>query len=152
MSAEPILQGWAPIRLKAYDADDLAVLSAVLQDAVVSVADLGYVSEDQRFVMVVNRFLWEVPDNYRVLCGVRFEGIGRAQFRGIDLDRPDAVLEILAVKYDEGALRIFFAGGGGIRLECASILCLIEDRATPRRACGRPCHTLDEKGSMDHVP
>src|SRR5258707_7154439 len=48
----------AGLRLRAEDADDLAVISACLQDALVSVRGLAYDCEARSFVFVANRFRW----------------------------------------------------------------------------------------------
>ena len=49
----------AALKLRAEDAEDLAVISACLQDALVPVRDLAYVPEDRTFLLVANRFRWE---------------------------------------------------------------------------------------------
>src|ERR1700759_2356224 len=56
--------GWAvapdaPLRLRAEDAEDLAVISAVVQDALISVKDLTWERAEHRFTLVANRFRWE---------------------------------------------------------------------------------------------
>lgn len=48
-----------PLKLRAYDREDFAVVSAVLQDALVPVIDMAWLAEEQRFVLVANRFRWE---------------------------------------------------------------------------------------------
>ena len=71
------------LKLRAEDADDLAVLSACLQDALVPVRDLAYVPDQKIFVFVANRFRWEsglrpAPgdgDRQRILCAVTFSAV-----------------------------------------------------------------------------
>jgi hypothetical protein len=48
-----------PRKIRALDADDLKVVSALLQDALVPVSDATYLKPEKRFVMVANRFMWE---------------------------------------------------------------------------------------------
>ena len=48
-----------PLKLRAYDREDFAVVSAVLQDALVPVIDLAWLSGEKRFALVANRFRWE---------------------------------------------------------------------------------------------
>jgi len=48
-----------PLRLLAEDADDLAVISAAVQDAVGKVGELSFEREARRFTLVLNRFRWE---------------------------------------------------------------------------------------------
>ncbi len=50
-----------PLKLRGEDEDDLAVISAVLQDALVAVGEMAYFPEEARFVLVANRFRWESP-------------------------------------------------------------------------------------------
>ena len=48
-----------PLNLLARDGDDVAVISALLQDAVLPGADLKWDRKARRFVALVNRFRWE---------------------------------------------------------------------------------------------
>jgi len=62
MSGPPASAGPAsfqPLSLGAEDDDDLAVISAVVQDATVRVADLAWEPRRRRFTLMLNRFLWE---------------------------------------------------------------------------------------------
>lgn len=51
-----------PLKLRARDLDDMAVMAAMLQDAVVRPAEMTYLARDKRFVMVISRFRWEDPE------------------------------------------------------------------------------------------
>ena len=64
MSARPTpaAEGGPPLKLRATDAGDLEVVSAGLQDAIVPVVDMTWEREARRFVLVVNRFKWEVGE------------------------------------------------------------------------------------------
>ena len=78
----------AALRLRAEDGQDLAVISACLQDALVAVRDLAFVPEDQKFLLVANRFRWESgvasssdePSHQRTLCG---DLVGMAFLRSV---------------------------------------------------------------------
>ncbi len=48
-----------PLKLRARDTGDLHTIAAVLQDALVPLADIAYLKPEKRFVMVANRFRWE---------------------------------------------------------------------------------------------
>src|ERR1700736_6558467 len=98
---------WAPpqgtqfmpeLKLFAFDADDLAVISANLQDALLRVGDLAWLPAQQRFVAVCNRFDWvdalkstgNASAQYlRRRAGLRFERARAAQISGIDLQRKE---------------------------------------------------------------
>ena len=47
------------LKLLALDSEDLEVISAHTQDAVVRVAEMGYVANERRFAFLMNRFAWE---------------------------------------------------------------------------------------------
>jgi len=149
----------ARLLLHATDPEDLKVIAACLQDAILPLSDACYLPDEQSFVLVVNRFRWEIePDegaepsggtHERVLCGVRFEGVQRVASRGIDRHRRALPLEILTLAAEEAAgtgrqfLQLIFAGGGAIRLEVDRILCHLEDldEAWPTR--WRPSHPIE---------
>ena len=50
------------LKLVALDPEDLAVLSAHLQDAIAKVGDIAYLPKEKRFAMVLNRFDWTGAD------------------------------------------------------------------------------------------
>lgn len=122
------------LKLLALDQEDLQVISAHLQDAVLRIADIAYVPADSRFAMVVNRFDWvgagdggkrSKKEFQRLRTALRFDRVLSAKFKQIKLSAEDAVLELLAVQFEEsskpeGYITLVFAGGGAIRLhvEC----------------------------------
>jgi len=117
------------LRLIALDAEDLGILSAHLQDAVLKVKDITWLSSEGHFVLVMNRFVWENAEpgffrkreNQRRRTGLHFARVKAAQSVGIDRNAPETVLELLAVRFipDEspsGEVLLDFAGGASIRL------------------------------------
>ena len=49
----------ASLKIIARDAEDLAVVSACLQDALIPLNEMRYLPQERRFIMVANRFRWE---------------------------------------------------------------------------------------------
>jgi hypothetical protein len=94
------------LKLRAEDADDLAVLSACLQDALVAVRDLAYLAEEERFIFVANRFRWETgmrpllgeEPHQRILCVVTFGAVGSVAYRGFRRTDEDRILCLLAIR------------------------------------------------------
>ncbi len=108
------------------DADDLRVVSALVQDAVVKAADLAYLGGAKRFVLVANRFCWEAGgETYRRRCGLHFDTVRSARVKGIDRNAVEQVLELLAIEVGEkenGVLiDLIFAGGAQIRLDAETV-------------------------------
>lgn len=92
------------LKLLALDSEDLDVVSAHVQDAVVRVGDMGYAKADRRFVLLMNRYVWEASDNRgrgeRRRAGLHFDYVTNAHADGIDLKQKDGVLELLAVGFE----------------------------------------------------
>src|SRR5512139_1779800 len=92
-----------PLKLCAFDEEDLAVLSAHVQDAVLKVADLVYLPQQNRFAVAMNRFIWEKAADGRRRAYERrrsvltFDRVQAVRSSHIDRERPDAVVELLAV-------------------------------------------------------
>src|SRR5437588_8269430 len=90
----------AGLRLRAEDAEDLAVISACLQDALVAVRDLAYDRAAQTFWLVANRFRWEkAPAGAgaafeRTLCGIAFDDISEVAYRGFHRSEEDRILSL----------------------------------------------------------
>jgi hypothetical protein len=124
------------LKLVALDKDDIEIVSAHVQDALVKVADILWQPREHRFVVALNRFDWmnaadargaknpddAVPDYRRCRTALRFERVNTCKCRDLDpLDR-NAVLNLLAVEFAErdppaGTVTLTFSGGAAIRLE-----------------------------------
>jgi hypothetical protein len=145
------------LKLRAEDADDLAVVSACLQDALVAVRDLAYLADEQSFVLVANRFRWEsglgpLPGeegHQRVLCAVTFDEVAAVSYRGFRRSDEDRILCLLAIRttFDGvggSPILLEFAGAATIRLDAGRILCRAKDIGEPWPTPWRPCHDEDE--------
>ena len=151
----PTRDDGAPLRLRAEDQDDLAIIAACLQDAVVRVEEMSYLPARHRFAAVCSRFRWEREGDgarrghERIRCGIHFEGILAARVRDIEQRRRGRVLELLTIRAEPeggGGLRIelVFAGGATVRLEAEFIECHLSDLGAPWRARGWPSHAIIE--------
>jgi hypothetical protein len=138
------------LKLRAEDDEDLAVISAFLQDALVPVGEMAFLPDDKRFVLVANRFMWERPPVdkkgrcERTLTGIAFDEVTAVQVRGFERSDSDRILEVLAVHAIPGAIIFDFSGPDAMRLEVGRILCHLEDIGEPWPTPWRPRHALDE--------
>ena len=141
-----------PLKLRARDADDLAVISACLQDAVVPVKDMTYLAGENRFALVANRFRWEQAGGApvegriyeRVHAGVCFDGVASVRQSGLDQMRRSQILSLLALTGGDGFIELAFSAGVAIRLEVSKIMCHLEDLDEPWPTQWRPAHRLDD--------
>ncbi|NNE23139.1 MAG: DUF2948 family protein [Rhizobiales bacterium] len=124
------------LKLTALDDDDLSVLSAHLQDAVLRIGDIRYLPGEQRFVMVANRFDWQGATGNKAMrrrCGVHFDRVRAVQSKKVRLGADDAILSLLAIEFKagreapEGSIELTLSGGGSIRLDVECIEANLED-------------------------
>ncbi len=156
------------LKLIALDAEDLSVMSAHLQDAVVRVGDMAYLPADKRFVAVANRFDWAkalVPAATvekrrsktnsgleRRRTGLRFERVLAVKFNGLDLKDKRAALALLAVTFQakpgedapDGDVTLTFSGGAAIRLSVECVEAEMKDLGAAWTAKRSPEHPEDK--------
>jgi hypothetical protein len=131
----------APLRLLAQDPEDLAIISAAMQDAVAKVGEISYEAKARRLTVAFNRYRWETGESERVRSGLQLGGVLMVQARKIRRGARDAILEVLAVTFEPGeapggTITISCAGGGDLRavVECVDVVLadVSEPWPTPR--------------------
>ncbi len=122
------------LKLMALDAEDLAIVSAHVQDAVLKVEGLVFEPRRQHLSVIVNRFVWEKAEGRRRgyerrRSALVFKRVLAARSTGIDRQKPDDVLSLLAVTFapkgegPEGTVQLAFAGGATmvLNVECIEV-------------------------------
>jgi hypothetical protein len=128
------------LRLMAMDEDDLAVLSAHTQDAVLHVGDMLYQPRERRFILALHRFDWiRANAHLRVQAGLHFEHVRKAVLHGFHQDRPEDILNLLSIAFvrgdaPSGEIVLTFSGGCAIKLEVECIEARLADLG-PRWPC-----------------
>jgi hypothetical protein len=148
----------ADMKLQALDGDDLAILAAQSQDAIVRAGDIAFLPKERRFALVANRFDWlsavkpkDKKDWKRRAAGLRFEAVKRAQVTGFDPSAADAVLVLLSIEFTPaeapaGWITLQFAAGAAIRLEVEYIEAELKDLGAVWSTKNRPDHNQAEPG------
>jgi DUF2948 family protein len=137
------------LKLKAVDPEDLGIVAAMLQDALVPVCDMEYLPDEKRFVFVANRFRWEAVDGKpqrsfeRTLTGLCFDGVAAAKTRGFSHAERDRILNLLTIEATPLAVTFAFSEGAVLRLDVAGIHCHVQDIGEPWPTRWRPDHPLD---------
>lgn len=139
--------GEAPLNLGALDADDLKVISSLLQDAVFPITEMTWRPGERRFGLLLNRFRWEDdgrerhgPERVRSLFVV--DNVLRVASQGIDRKDKDMILSLLAVTFEPGEdgaglVLLTLAGDGAIRLEVEALEVTVKDVTRPYVAPSR---------------
>jgi len=139
------------LKLAATDPEDIAVLSAFLQDSVIPISEMVYLAEERRFALVANRFRWEgAPAEKvagqlyeRVCCGVTFDRVTAVRRQNFDHSQRNQMFELLALDATNAYVDLVFAGGATVRLEVEELLCHTQDFGEPWPTQWRPEHDLD---------
>ncbi len=143
-----------PLKLIALDAEDLEVMSAHLQDAVLQIGDMAFVPKQKRFALIVNRFDWEGANasegekKERRRATLRFERVMDAKIQNMKQRAASAAVELLAVQFEEttspeGFITLVFAGGGAVRLQVECIEAELSDLGPAWSAKSRPEHDIE---------
>ncbi len=143
------------LKLMAMDDEDLEILSAHLQDAVVRVADLDWRCGEKRFIAALNRFAWEeqmkgglfsrAKTGERHRTALRFDRVLSVKTRGFDREKKDNVLSLLTMQFQPtvppaGIVTLIFSGEAAIRLEVECIEAQLTDLGPVWQAKANPHH------------
>lgn len=132
--------GGAPLRLRAFDTDDLQVISALVQDAVLPASEMRWSRKDRRFALLLNRFRWEesaAPKQAeRVQSVLSIEDVTAVKVQGLSQHDPDLVVSILTISFEpstDGAGRVLLtlAGDGAIACEVEALEVMMRDVTRP---------------------
>ena len=139
--------GEAPLHLVAQDAEDLKVISTLVQDAVLPVTELAFDPRRRRFALLLNRFRWEDRAEAeragrayeRVRSILVVEDVRKVQTMGFDRADKDLVLSLLSMEFTSGEdgtgrLTLTLAGDGAIALDVEALDLRLEDVTRPYRA------------------
>lgn len=140
------------LRIAALDEEDLKIVSAHVQDAVMKVGDITFETGRNRLLLPVNRFAWEVKkrlfrqNNERRNSVLQFDRVTGMKSAGFDRGDKDTILSMLAISFTEseapsGCIEIVFSGGAAIRLDVECIEVRLTDLGAAWRASSRPTHS-----------
>jgi hypothetical protein len=150
------------LRLLAHGEDDVAVVSALLQDAIIPGADMEFNRNTNQFIIVANRFCWEIqpldgvtssdgkPVHERRLCGICIRHVTAVQHHDWPDMRQGALFNLLALRYvdmskhtGEGVgLQFEFSGGSSLRLLTDEIDITLADLNAGHPTSLQPAHDV----------
>lgn len=140
----------APLKLQIQSADDVSVLSALLQDALLNSRDIHVDKKAGEVMFIVDRFCWEGDKqaSERVLAGVRIGGVKAVQHKNMNLASDETLFyNLLDIAYettgtDEHYLIFTCSAGAAMRLQIERLMMALSDIAPPRPAIATPDHSL----------
>lgn len=141
------------LRLRAVDDDDLAVIAACLQDALIPLKEMAFLANEGRFMAAFTRFRRECladPEQCQGLMQIHaalvVEGVRSVRYRGLDPALGNVRHELLTIISEparEGAeITLVFAGDAAIQLSVDSVRARLDDFGEPWKASCTPAHAL----------
>ena len=139
------------LKLVALDDEDLAVVSAHMQDSVFKVGDIDWSPRDAQFALAVNRFVWEGAERKRRgferrRAAVVFKRVLAVRSLGIDRGKRDEVLSLLALRFEpkgegpDGTVELSLSGTASIALDVECIEVQMADIGGAWEASSKPRH------------
>ena len=124
------------LKLKAFDEDDLIIISSLCQDSIIKEHEYGYDEKSKRFAILMNRFCHESNDQQRIRTAIHFDYVENLKTRNINKDDKDETLVLLAIKFDEtkkpsGSITLEFSGNKAINLLVENIEVFLTDIGDP---------------------
>ncbi|ACI53538.1 conserved hypothetical protein [Rhizobium leguminosarum bv. trifolii WSM2304] len=139
------------LKLVALDDEDLAIISAHMQDSVFKVGDIDWSPRDAQFALAVNRFVWEGAERKRKgferrRAALVFKRVLAVRSLGIDRGKRDEVLSLLALRFEqkgegpEGTIELSLSGTASIALDVECIEVQLADIGGAWEASSKPRH------------
>jgi Protein of unknown function (DUF2948) len=121
------------LHLTALDADDVAALSAQMQDAVLKVGDMTFDKKRKIFACVANRFAWDaLPDKTRRRAGLRINHVLAARRLHPQPVTAGTILSLLSIHFVasdavSGTLTLQFSGGHALAFDVDAVDIQLDD-------------------------
>ncbi|MGH1477426.1 MAG: DUF2948 family protein [Geminicoccales bacterium] len=144
------------LRLRAIDQDDLQIMAACLQDALIPLQEMAFLVDDHRFMAAFDRFQWERLSGSSGMDGLmicqsalRIDHVSEVKYRGLDQNLDGVKFELLTItatpKDDDGVdIALLFAGDVAIKLHVTELSLMLEDFGDARPASIAPKHDLPD--------
>lgn len=144
------------LKLIALDEEDLAIISAHVQDSCVQGEEIAYLPAQKRFVLAAMRYDWSAAArgrHERVGAALRFDRVLKVSHIGLAPENRATTLNLLAVGFEEtdapsGVVTLAFFGGAAIRLEVECLEGELRDIGPRREAEVCLGHDEPPKGAV----
>ncbi len=134
----------------AEDQEDLTLISACLQDALIPLSGLDYDQESGHFHLIANRFCWECDPEVqettsyytRVPTGLAIHHVSEVQKLGLNLQNKNELVNLLTIQTaeEDAYIHLIFSGGAEIKLKIDKLLCHLKDIDEPYPTVNKPDH------------
>ena len=139
------------LKLIARTEEDLRVVSAHLQDAIVNVNDIANLKKNKILLLQLNRFMWEDVEkgvfrkNKRIRTVLKFENVLKVHAKNINQSKKDKFLDFLTIETNKMPdnnyeMKIVFAGDSVIKVISEVIEVTLDDQGSAWETKNMPRH------------
>ena len=141
------------LKLIARTEEDLRIISAHLQDSIVSIENIASLKKNRIFLMQLNRFMWEDVEkgvfrkNKRIRTILKFDNVVEVNSKNINQNKKDKFLDFLAIECsqmpDENyEMKLIFSGDSAIKVIAEVIEVALDDQGEPWDTKNKPKHKV----------
>lgn len=143
---------FVPLKLLAKDLEDLTILAAHLQDALLPLISMVYEPEKATFSMLANRFCWEHPPlvheegpiYHRIHAGLCFHNVDKVHHRNLDRTGDQRFMSFLTFQQPTpNMVHLICSRGSEIRIETKDLHCQLGDIHDPWPTRQKPMHLYE---------
>ena len=139
------------LKLIARTLEDLRVISAHLQDAIVSTKDIAHLKSNRIFLMQLNRFMWEDIEkgvfrkNKRIRTFLKFDNVLKVSSKNVKQKNTSRFLDFLTIEsnlLDDKSyeINLIFSGDSIIKVNSEVIDVTLDDQGLPWESKTTPKH------------
>ena len=139
------------LKLLATSDDDLRVISAHLQDSIVSVKDIASLKRNRIFLIQLNRFMWEDVEkgvfrkNKRIRTMLKFDNVISVLSKNINTKEYKNFLDFLTIESNllpdkSYEIKLIFSGDSVIKIQTEVIDATLDDQGSPWETKTQPKH------------
>ena len=139
------------LKLLATSDDDLRVIAAHLQDAIVSVKDIANLKNNRIFLIQLNRFMWEDVEkgvfrkNKRIRTVLKFDNVMSVFSKNINIKNDKNFLDFLTIESNLSTdksyeIKLIFSGDSIIKIKTEVIDVTLDDQGSPWETKTQPKH------------
>ena len=139
------------LKLIANSEDDLRVISAHLQDSIVSPLDVASLKKNRILLIQLNRFMWEDVEkgvfrkNKRIRTVLKFDNVTSVSSKNISQKNNKRFLDFLAIESNEMPdksyeIDLIFSGDSILKIKTEVIEATLDDQGSPWNSKAKPKH------------
>ena len=139
------------LKLIARTDEDLRIISAHLQDSIVSTTNIANLKKNKIFLMQLNRFMWEDVEkgvfrkNKRIRTILKFDNVIEVNSKNIGQASKDKFLDFLAIESSRMPdknyeMKIIFSGNSTIKIISEVVEVTLDDQGEAWNTKNKPRH------------